>query len=190
MCTIVRTAIHLRVDSTLKSRRLIFCVCCFYGLIIFLRHNCCKMLKALKLHYVEVSLYQPVCSNNGIGRARCFDSAIKFAALAALSLDAKSSLHQFAAPKARGYALVKATPVTVSCAPGDHRPSFANLGCVNNEPVRGVQQSTSTTRSSSSVSKHRHRGISQEFPGDHEERPHLRRQECGRLHQVVREDPR
>ena len=114
MCTIVRTAIHLRVDLTLKSRRLIFCVCCFHGLIIFLRHNCWKILKALKLHYVEVSLYQPVCSNNGIGRAHCFDSAIKFVALAALSVHAKSSLHQFAAPAARGYALVKTTPATVS----------------------------------------------------------------------------
>ena len=29
------------------------------------------------------------------------------------------------------------------CAPGDHRPSFVNSGCVNNEPVRGVQQSAS-----------------------------------------------
>ena len=37
--------------------------------------------------------------------------------------------------------------------------------------------------------KRRHGGISQEFPGDREERPHLRRQECGRLHRVVREDP-
>ena len=53
---------------------------------------------------VEIALRSsepaPVCSNNGIGRARCFDSAIKFAALAALSGHAKSSLHQFAEPAA------------------------------------------------------------------------------------------
>ena len=116
MCTVVRTATHLRVDSTLKSRRLNFCVCSFYGLIIFLRHNCCRIPKALELHYVRVSLHQSIV--NGIGRARCFDSAIKFAALAALSVHAKSSLHQFAAPVARGCPLVKTTPVTVSATHG------------------------------------------------------------------------
>ena len=89
-----------------------------------------------------------VCSSKGRGRVRCFDSAIKFTALAALSEHAKSSLHQFAAPAARGCLLVKITPVTVLAThgvrAGDHRPSFANSGNVNNEPVRGVQQSLST----------------------------------------------
>ena len=109
----VRTAINLRVNSTLKSRRLTFCVCSFYGFRIFLQHNCCRILKALKFAS-RPSEPAPVCSNNGKGRARCFDSAIKFAALAALSEHSKSSLHQFAAPAARGRPLVKTTRVTVS----------------------------------------------------------------------------
>ena len=118
MCTVVRTAIHLRVDSALKSRRLIFCVYSFYGLIIFLRRNCCRINSqgvGITLHPSEPA---PVCSNDGIGRARCFDSAIEFAALAALSVHAKSSLHQFTAPAARGCPLVKTTPVTVSATHG------------------------------------------------------------------------
>ena len=53
---------------------------------------------------------------------------------------AKSSLHQFEAPAARGCPLVKTIPVTASatyrrhavCAPGDHRASCGNSGCVNN----------------------------------------------------------
>ena len=86
---------------------------------------------------------------NDIGCARGFDSAVKFAALAALSVQVESSLHQFEVPAARECPLVKTKHVTVSahtmCAPGDQRPSFTNSGCVKNEPVRGVKQSTSTS---------------------------------------------
>ena len=44
-------------------------------------------------------------------------------------------------------------------------------------------------RSSSNVQKRRHGGISQKYPGDREERPHLRRQEYGQLYRAVREYP-
>ena len=51
---------------------------------------------------------------NDIGCARGFDSAVKFAALAALSVQAESSLHQNEVPAARECPLVKTKHVTVS----------------------------------------------------------------------------
>ena len=48
---------------------------------------------------------------NDIGCARGFDSAVKFAALAALSVQAESSLHQF---EVQWCPLVKTKHVTVS----------------------------------------------------------------------------
>ena len=111
------TAIRLRVDSTLKSRRLVFA----FVLLRAEKSLSCGIIAfefARRWNCITLSKSAPVCSNNGVGRARSFHSAIKFAALAALSVHAKSILHQFAAPAARGCPLVNTTPVTVSATHG------------------------------------------------------------------------